>query len=179
MQKAPTSDRCCNLGPMLYCTKNTQIGLHNYPTEKNCDHRVKQIESKYDICVIAKLLYHISVSKFPIFLKIPGIKRHLVSSLYNSYNDSESSTAKPYYTKKVQNHIKYKIKLPEKLKDENTVLVSNWFKIPIYLKSIYRIPFKMQKYDHKSNEIDNITRNIIMLTFFPRFYFEVTLLHGE
>ena len=107
-----------NLGPMYYCRTNTPIGLHYYPTEKNCNHRVNQVESKYGIYVIAKLLCHISVSRFPIFLKIPGIERHLVTNLYNKDNDSESSTPKPYYTKRVQNHVKYKIKLPEKLKDE-------------------------------------------------------------
>ena len=173
MQKAPTSDRC------IYARPTHQLDFTIIPNEKNYDHRVNHVASKYGICVIEKLLYHISVSRFPIFLKIPDIERHLVTNLYNSYNDSKSSTAKPYYTKRVQNHIKFKIKLPEKLKYENTVLVSNWFKIPIYLKTIFRIPFEMQKYDQKLNEINSITRNIIILTYFSKFSFEITLLHGE
>ena len=102
---------------MYYCMANTPIGLYEYPTGINCDHRVNQIESKYDICVFAKqLLYFISISSFPIFLKIPDIEKHLVTKLYNSDDDSESSTVKPYHTKEVQSHIKYKMKLPKKIK---------------------------------------------------------------
>ena len=93
------------------------------------------------------MLCHTSFSRFPIFPKIPCIERNLVTNLYNSYNDSESSTVKPKNTKKAQNHIKYKIKFPEKFNDENAVFANNWFKIPLYLKTIFQIPFEMQKYD--------------------------------
>ena len=60
--------RAIDLGPIYDCTTTTPLGIYDYPTIRNCKHKMNQEEYQVKTYSAEVCRYSPKVSKFPIYL---------------------------------------------------------------------------------------------------------------
>ena len=144
----------------LLCAKDTDHEpIYDFNmTKPLVNEHVNKAENKFKTFFENQISYYPSISKFPIFLKIPSLRKHIIT---NSYQDNVKDNA--VLGKVTKNGCNFPLAI--------------MFKTPMYLNITVRT--SIGEYDQKFNKEDLVTNNLFIWLFCFSFTTRVNEIQGK